>query len=138
MPRFAKTTTQVANDYAKRLRQITVGHKLVREPPKPISARRQDRERSLCGYCKEPLPRKALKYCSRHCYLRYSVEIAKPIIKAQVRLAELREQGLTPGHGGYAAQKKGAVLAENNRRGITGRRASKVNGCKWVTRRGSL
>jgi hypothetical protein len=30
-------------------------------------------------YCKGPLPRKGLKFCGRHCYLRYSVEVAKPI-----------------------------------------------------------
>lgn len=76
---------------------------------------------SACGYCKEPLSRKRLKFCGRRCYLRYSVEVAKPIEKARVRLAEMRAAGLNPGHGGEAARKRGAALAENNRRKITGR-----------------
>ena len=79
MPRFAKAAMELANDYAKQLRQITVARKLVREAPKPIAARRKTWERSACGYCKEPLPRKGLKFCGRPCYLKYSVEIAKPL-----------------------------------------------------------
>jgi hypothetical protein len=27
-----------------------------------------------CGYCQKPLKKIGLKYCSRDCYLRYSVE----------------------------------------------------------------
>lgn len=122
MPRFAKAALEIANDYAKQLRRITVPRRLVREAPKPIEQRRESRDRSACGYCKEPLPRKGLKFCGRHCYLRYSVEVAKPIEKAQARLAEMRAAGQSPGHGGEAARKRGAALAENNRRGITGRR----------------
>jgi CRISPR-associated protein Cas1 len=123
MPRFRKATLEIANDYAKQLRGITVPRRLVREAPKPIAARRETWNRSACGYCKEPLPRKGLKYCGRHCYLRYSVEVAKPIEKAHARLSEMRSAGLDPGHGGEAARKRGAALAENNRRRITGRGA---------------
>lgn len=125
MPRFAKAAMELGNDYAKQLRLITVARKLVREAPKPIAARRKTWERSECGYCKEPLPRKGLKFCGRPCYLKYSVEIARPIEKAQARLAEMRASGLSPGHGGEAARKRGAVLADNNRRRITGRGANR-------------
>jgi CRISPR-associated endonuclease Cas1 len=116
MPRFAKAAMELANDYAKQLRQITVARRLVREAPKPIAARRKNWERSACGYCKEPLPRKGLKYCGRQCYLSYSVQIAKPIEKAQQKLVELRTAGLNPGHGGEAAKKRGAKLADSNRK----------------------
>ncbi|MFZ0366012.1 MAG: CRISPR-associated endonuclease Cas1, partial [Candidatus Cybelea sp.] len=129
MPRFAKAALEIANDYAKQLRRITVPRRLIRETAKPIAARRESWQRRACGYCKEPLPRKGLKFCGRHCYLRYSVEVAKPIEKARVRLGEMRAAGLTPGHGGEAAKKRGRVLAENNRRGITGRAASAVSDC---------
>jgi CRISPR-associated protein Cas1 len=125
MPRFAKAAMELANDYAKQLRQITIARKLVREAPKPIAARRKTWDRSACGYCKEPLPRKGLKFCGRPCYLSYSVEIARPIEKAQARLAEMRAEGLSPGHGGDAARKRGAALATNNRAGITGRGAKR-------------
>src|ERR1700733_10820854 len=123
MPRFRKAALEIANDYAKELRRITVPRRLVRETSKPIAERRWGRQRSACGYCKEPLPRKGLKYCGRDCYLRYSVEVAKPIEKAHARLSEMRSAGLDPGHGGEAARKRGAALAENNRRRITGRGA---------------
>jgi len=124
MPRFRKAALEIANDYAKQLRRITVPRRLVREAPKPTAARRETWQRSACGYCKEPLPRKGLKFCGRHCYLRYSVEVAKPIEKAQARIVELRAAGLSPGHGGEAARKRGAALAKNNRLGITGRGAA--------------
>lgn len=74
---------------------------------------------------KESLPRKGLKFCGRPCYLRYSVEVAKPIEKGRARLAEMRASGLRPGHGGEAAKKRGAVLATNNRLRVTGRGARK-------------
>ncbi len=128
MPKFRKAALELANDYAKELRRITVPRRLVREGPKPIAERRGSWERSACGYCKKPLPRKGLKYCGRDCYLRYSIEVAKPIAKAHARLAEMRAIGLRPGHGGEAARKRGAILAENNRRGITGRKAALLQG----------
>jgi CRISPR-associated protein Cas1 len=124
MPRFRKAALEIANDYAKQLRRISVPRRLVREAPKPIGARRMTWERSACGYCNEPLPRKGLKFCGRHCYLRHSVEVAKPIEKAQARLAAMRAAGLRPGHGGEASRKRGAVLAQNNRNRITGRGAA--------------
>jgi hypothetical protein len=128
MPRFAKASSALASDYTRQLRQITVARKLVREAPKPLAARRQSWLHTTCGFCQGPLPRKGLKYCGRACYLRYSVEIARPIEKAHARLADMRSQGLDPGHGGDAAKKRGAALAENNRRRITGRGARSVRG----------
>lgn len=116
MPRFRKATLEIASDYAKQLRRITAPRRLVREAPKPIAERRETWERSTCGYCREPLPRKGLKFCGRRCYLRYSVEVAKPIEKAQARLGQMRLSGLDPGHRGEAAKKRGAKCAESNRR----------------------
>jgi hypothetical protein len=77
----------------KQLRRINVPYRLVGEAPKPIADRRQKWQYTNCGYCKEPLPREGLKFCERHCYLRYSVEVAKPIEKARERLAEKRAEG---------------------------------------------
>jgi hypothetical protein len=121
MPRFRNAALEIANDYVKHLRQIAVPRRLVREAPKPITVRRAEWEHTACGYCKEPLPRKGLKFCGRHCYLRYSVEVAKPIEKAQARLAAMRASGLRPGHGGEAARRRGSAIAENNRKGLSGR-----------------
>ncbi len=115
MPGFAKAALELANDYAKQLRRIAVPLKLFRTAPKPISQRRETWAQTTCAYCKESLPRKGLKFCGRQCYLRYSVEVAKPIEKARARLSEMRAAGLNPGHGGEAAKKRGAKLAESNR-----------------------
>lgn len=116
MPRFRKAVLEIANDYVKQLRRIMVPRRLLRDAPKPIVARREGWETSACGYCKGPLPRKRMKFCGRHCYLRYSVEVAKPIEKARARLAAMRAEGLRPGHGGEAARKRGAKIAESNKR----------------------
>ncbi|HEY1681768.1 MAG TPA: CRISPR-associated endonuclease Cas1 [Candidatus Tumulicola sp.] len=126
MPRFRSAALDLSSDYAKQLRRITVQRRLLREAPKPIEQRRDMCENSRCGYCKERLPRKRLKYCGRTCYLKYSTEVARPIEKAHARLAELRASGLSPGHGGEAAKRRGSALSENNRLGITGRRARPV------------
>jgi CRISPR-associated endonuclease Cas1 len=116
MPRFAKAALDLANEYVQQVRQTPVARKLVREVAKTGAISHGNSERSNCGYCKEPLPRKGLKFCGRQCYLRYSVEIARPIEKAQAKLTEMRAEGLSPGHGGEAAKKRGAKLAESNRR----------------------
>src|SRR5215469_10890749 len=50
------------------------------------------------------------------CYPRHSVKVRQPIKLAQTRLKEMRAIGLDPGHGGEAAVKRGAKLAESNRR----------------------
>jgi hypothetical protein len=116
MPRFAKASLILANEYAQQLRQMPICRKLVRDGSKQIASRSEVSSAGLCGYCNEPLQRKRRKFCGRQCYLRYSVEIAKPIEKAQSKLADMRAAGLSPGHGGEAAKKRGAKLAESNRR----------------------
>jgi CRISP-associated protein Cas1 len=116
MPRFAKAALELANEYAQQLRRITVVRKLVRDASKPIAARRESWKQSTCKYCKAPLLRKGLKFCGRTCYLRYSIEVAKPIEKAQVKLAEMRAAGLSPGHGGEAARKRSTKVAESNKK----------------------
>lgn len=122
--KLAKAADQLASEFAKRLRLIKISYRLARIDRVAVS-KRSSRKFADCQYCQQPLPRKGLKFCGRPCYLKYSVEVAKPIEKARVRLAEMRAAGLTPGHGGEAAKKRGAALAANNRRGVTGRRASK-------------
>ncbi len=132
MPRFREATLAIANDYAKQLRRISVPRRLVREAPKPIAERRETWDHADCGYCKEPLPRKGLKICGRHCYLRYSVEVAKPIEKARARLAEMRAANLSPGHGGEAARKR-----ERNAQKTTGYTSAGAEPARQVTFRRS-
>ena len=81
-----------------------------------IEASRTRPNATHCGYCGEALHRKGLKFCGRPCYLKYSVEVAKPIEKALRKLADMRADGLNPGHGGEAAKKRSAKCAENNRK----------------------
>ena len=118
--KLARAADRLASEFAKRLRQIKIAYRLARTDRVPVS-QRPKRDFADCQYCHQPLPKKGLKFCGRRCYLKYSVEVAKPIEKAQARLAEMRAQGLSPGHGGDAAKKRGAALAKNNRMRITGR-----------------
>jgi hypothetical protein len=62
------------------------------------------------------LKRQGRKFCSRHCALQRDIEVRQPIQLARARLAELKASGQDPGHGGEAARKRGAKIAESNRR----------------------
>ena len=116
MPQLRTPAATAAADFAREVRRIVIPYRLIvdrtaeRRPAARAGAGGQ------CGYCGQPLKKTGLKYCSRDCYLRYSVKVARPIEKAQAKLAELRAQGLSPGHGGEAAKKRGAAIAESNRR----------------------
>ena len=114
----------LATSFAARLRRVELTYRLERfsaaTAPKFWSAYRRDRVPPMnpgyCGYCKQPIAKKHLKFCNRQCYLRHSVEIRQPIKLAQAKLAALRQSGISPGHGGAAALLRGAKIAESNRR----------------------
>jgi hypothetical protein len=116
LPQLRIPATAAAAEFAREVRQIVIPYRLIddRKAAKMLGARKG--AGGLCRYCRQPLKKAGLKYCSRDCYLRYSVEVAKPIAKAQQKLAEMRAQGLSPGHGGEAAKIRGAAVAESNRR----------------------
>jgi CRISPR-associated endonuclease Cas1 len=116
MPRLRSKALQVANEYAKQLRRVKVPYRLVRAERGTIDEARRVESLSNCRYCQQRLPRRGLQFCGRDCYLKYSVEVARPIDKAQAKLAEMRSAGLSPGHGGEAGKKRGAKIAESNRR----------------------
>lgn len=116
MPQLRTPASTAAAEFAREVRRIVIPYRLVddRKAEKRPSARLGTG--APCGYCGQPLKKTGLKFCSRDCYLRYSVEVAKPIEKAQAKLAKLRAQGISPGHGGEAARKRGEKIAESNRR----------------------
>lgn len=124
MPRLQTPARKVAADFAV-LRRVTIPYRLTLERV----ARKKEGTRvgvgAPCGYCGNPVQKLGLKFCGRTCYLRHSVEVAQPIKKAQARLAQMRAVGLDPGHGGEAAKRRGAALAENNRRRVSGRGRSR-------------
>jgi len=121
MPRLRRPTLEFAAAYTTQLRRVKVPYVLERlsrqfSPAGKVYERTRSRVQRNCEYCKQPLPRRGLKFCGRDCYLRHSVEIRQPIKLAQQKLAELRAQGVNPGHGGEAAKKRGAAMALTNRR----------------------
>lgn len=116
MPPLRSKALHITNEYAKQLRRVKVPYRLVRSERGTISEARHVKSFSNCRYCQQQLPRKGLQFCGRPCYLKYSVEVARPIDKAQAKLAELRAAGLSPGHGGAAAKKRGVQIAASNRR----------------------
>ena len=116
MPKLRTPSANVVGDFCAMVRKITIPYRLVDERNAIRKPGTRVGNGLPCGYCGIELKKTGLKFCSRHCYLRHSVEVAKPILKAQEKLANLRAQGLSPGHGGSAALKRGAAIAESNRR----------------------
>lgn len=121
MPKMRNPIMAEAARFAVELRRVRVAHSPVHSA-KDVSAFRIHQGRipptnpGQCEYCHRPVPKKGLKFCGRHCYLRHSVEIRQPIRLAQERLAQMRASGLDPGHGGDAALIQGSKLALSNAR----------------------
>jgi CRISPR-associated endonuclease Cas1 len=130
MPQLRRPAMDMAAQYAVELRRIKVPYRLQRFTAGASGEVVQRAGMLSCEYCKQPLPRKGLKFCGRHCYLRHSVEVRQPLKLAQAKLAELRSAGFSPGHGGEAAKNRGAKLAESNRR-----RALNLTTDQWRARR---
>jgi hypothetical protein len=120
MPNMRRPIAAEAANYAVELRRIKVPYRLSRFTRELAPRYRKDRvpptEPGICEHCRKPVPKRGLKFCGRECYLRHSVEVRQPIKLAQARLAELRTLGISPGHGGEAGRKRGAKIAESNRR----------------------
>jgi CRISP-associated protein Cas1 len=116
MPQLRTPTATAAADFAQEVRRIVIPYRLTADRTAERKPAARIGSAGPCGYCGQPLKKTGLKFCSRDCYLRHSVEIARPIEKAQAKLADMRVRGLSPGHGGEAAKKRGAAVAESNRR----------------------
>lgn len=116
MPKMRGPAMELASQYVTQLRKVKVPYRLQRFGGKSTPVQLASVLSTECGYCTAPLHKKGLKFCGRHCYLRYSVEVRQPLELAQAKLAELRAQGISPGHGGEAAKKRGAKIAKSNRR----------------------
>lgn len=115
MPQLAAAAVGIAADFASQLRSVTIPYWLITE--RQATKKGADRASlgAPCGYCGQPLRKVGLKFCGRQCYLRHSVEVRQPINRAREKLAEMRAEGLSPGHGGQAALKRGAKIAKSNR-----------------------
>jgi hypothetical protein len=116
MPKMRGPAMELAAQYVTQLRKVTVPYRLQRFGGKSTPVDPTSVVATKCSYCKQPLHKKGLKFCGRHCYLRHSVEVRQPLKLAQAKLAELRAQGFSPGHGGEAAKIRGAKIAQSNRR----------------------
>ena len=120
MPKLRKPAMELAASYVTQLRRFKVPYRLARFAGFNEPSYRKDRipptRPGFCEYCHQQTPKKGLKFCGRHCYLRHSVEVRQPLKLAQAKLAELRARGISPGHGGEAAKKRGAKIAASNRR----------------------
>ncbi len=126
MPKLRRPALDAAGAFASDLRKITIPYRLVDVRTAEKVAPTLKASGHLCGYCGTILKKTRLKFCSRHCYLRHSVEVRQPIKLAQAKLARMRARGLSPGHGGDAAKKRGAKIAESNRRRSLGLTAEEM------------
>lgn len=136
MPIVRLRAGQAVEQYAKRLRQLVVPYRLVKTETPSLAAKRERPSLKACRYCKEPLTRKGLQFCGRACYLSYSGEVAQPINKARAKLAEMRAAGLSPGHGGEAARKRGGKIAESNKQRSLGLSPAEMRARKAEQMRG--
>lgn len=116
MPQLRTPAVAICAEFAREVRQISIPYRLVDDRTAVKKPGTCLGIGGPCGYCKQPLKKTGLKFCSRHCYLRHSVEVDRPIEKARAKLAEMRANGLSPGHGGEAAKIRGAKIGESNRR----------------------
>jgi CRISPR-associated endonuclease Cas1 len=130
MPKMRGPAMELASQYVTQLRKVKLPYRLQRYGGQAAKPQAVPIVATNCAYCKQPLHKKGLKFCGRQCYLRHSVEIRQPIKLANTRLAEMRAQGLDPGHGGEAARKRGEKLADSNRR-----RALRLSPFEWRARR---
>lgn len=122
MPKLRREAVDAAAAFASDLRKITIPYRLVDDRKAEKVAPALKGHGQPCGYCGTTIKKTRLKFCSRHCYLRHSVEIRQPIRLAQAKLAEMRAQGLDPGHGGEAAKKRGEKIRITNRMRFSGTR----------------
>lgn len=120
MPQLRKPTQLIAGDFANQLRKVDIPYRLVTERTAARKAGTRFGVGHACEYCGETVPNIGLTFCDRQCYLRHSVQVRQPIKLAHAKLAEMRAAGLSPGHGGGAAKKRGSKIAESNRRRALG------------------
>ena len=116
MPRLRQPALSIAADFANQLRKVDIPYRLITERTAARKAGTKVGVGTPCGYCSQPVLKIGRKFCGRTCYLRHSVEVRQPIKAAHAKLRALRKQGLSPGHGGEAAKKRGAKIAESNKR----------------------
>lgn len=101
---------QAAEDFVRRLRLREPVHSLRLSPENVYSRSVTGKNRkTTCDYCGGPMRGQGKRFCGRPCFLRWSIEINRPIEKAKAKLAELRAKGCDPSHGGGAAKKRGAA-----------------------------
>ena len=140
MPRLRHPALLIAVDLANQLRKVDIPYRLVTERTAARKAGATVGIGAPSDYCTQPVPKVGLKFCGRSCYLRHSVEVGQPIKAAQAKLAAMRAQGLSPGHGVEVARKRGAKIAESNRRRSLGMTADQTrpagpSKCEFVERR---
>jgi CRISPR-associated protein Cas1 len=115
-PPLRSAAERAAEEFARRLRLHETVYSLRVMPEKIIScsAETATERRLVCDYCGGPMRGQGRRFCGRPCFLRWSIEVNRPIEKAQAKLAQLRAEGRDPSHGGAAAEKRGAA----NRAGL--------------------
>ena len=101
---------RAAEDFVRRLRLGEPVHILrLSQKASSRSVETTKDRKTICDYCGGPMRGQGRRFCGRPCFLRWSVEVNRPIEKAQAKLSQLRAEGHDPSHGGVAAEKRGAA-----------------------------
>ncbi len=100
---------RAAEDFVRRLRLHETVHSLKLGPEKVAfhSVTTIKERKGMCDYCGGPMRGQGKRFCGRPCFLRWSIEVNRPIEKAQAKLAQLRAEERDPSHGGTASEKRG-------------------------------
>jgi CRISPR-associated endonuclease Cas1 len=102
---------RAAEDFVRRLRlhETVYGLRLGPEKVASRSVAATKERKTTCDYCGGPMRGQGRRFCGRPCFLRWSIEVNRPIEKAQARLSQLRAEGRDPSHGGAPAARRGAA-----------------------------
>jgi CRISPR-associated endonuclease Cas1 len=100
---------EFAEEFARKLRSGAIySLKLDKERRVRFAVTAPQPRNTECDYCGGPMRGQGKRFCGRSCFLRWSVEINRPVEKAHAKLAQLRADGRDPSHGSEAARKRGA------------------------------
>jgi hypothetical protein len=67
MPKMRGPAMELASQYVTQLRKVKLPYRLQRFGSKSIHAAATSISVTECGYCKQPLHKKGLKFCGRQC-----------------------------------------------------------------------
>ena len=115
LPRIRRPTEDSVAAFGSSLRRLELPYRLKVRTGTDRRDRRAPTDFGACAHCGARLSRTGRKFCSRQCTLAHLNETDPPWKRGQQKMAALTAARRDPRHGGDAAAKRGAKIAESNR-----------------------